>query len=168
MNLSPRRSAKASRPSIATAKTDRDVPSIAASTLVPTSVRPHPGAPLSDLSVLPRQYAMRVVGSCMEPILSDRCKAVFSKDAKWAVGDLVVIWSRPELPCKLQAQVKRLVQAPPHFVKALPFREHPESEIVAFIVVESINPAQRYAVRCCDLLGIHKLIAVVNDGAPLP
>jgi hypothetical protein len=112
---------------------------------------------------------MRITRRCMEPMLADRSKAVFSKTAKWAAGDLVVIWLRPEIlsPGQSQAGVKRLVRMPPQYVKAFPHREHPESEVAAVLMVETINPPQRYMVRCDDFFAVHKLVGVVDGGAPI-
>jgi hypothetical protein len=137
---------------------------------IPPASRRTPDGPVVDLSPFPLEYAMRVVGHCMAPALADRSKAVFSKIAVWKVNDVVAIWLRPEIiePGQLQASVKRLVMAPPPYVKSFPHREHPDSNIAAFVMIESSNPVQRYMVRCRDILAIHKLVAVVEGGTPLP
>jgi hypothetical protein len=130
-----------------------------------TAQRPK-AAPIADLSAFPDEYALRVTGTCMEPLLADKCAAVFSKTAKWKVGDIVAVWMRPEVlgPGDLQASVKKLTMAPPFYVRGFPYNEHPESNVNALMCVESLNPRRRLIARCADILAIHKLVTVVNDG----
>ena len=42
---------------------------------------------------------------------------------------------------------------PPHYVK-FPWREHPQSEVRALVIVEMTNPGRQFAVKCEHLLGI--------------
>ena len=122
--------------------------------------------PIADLSAFPDEYAMRVTGTCMEPLLLEKTKVVFSKTAQWKVGDIVAVWIRPEVlrPGDLQASVKKLTMAPPFYVRSFPFKDHPESDVAAVICVESLNPRRRLIAQCADILAIHKLVATVNVG----
>ena len=120
--------------------------------------------PVPDLNAFPDEYALRVTGTCMEPLLLEKATAVFSKSAKWKVEDIVAVWFRPEVlgPGGLQTIVKKLTMAPPFYVRAFPFKDHPESDVAAVICVELLNPRRRLIARCADILAIHKLVSVVN------
>ena len=66
--------------------------------------------------------------------------------------------SRPEgvRHGQTQGTIKRLVLGAPPWVKAFPYRDHPESDVHAVIVVEALNPKQQFAIKCSDLLAMHK------------
>jgi len=55
---------------------------------------------------------------------------------------------------------KRLVFAPPSYV-TFPWREHPQSEAQALVIVEQDNPRRRFGIPCADLLAIHRFIGIV-------
>jgi hypothetical protein len=118
----------------------------------------------ADLNAFPDEYAMRVTGTCMEPLLLEKSTAVFSKSAKWKVEDIVAVWFRPEAlgPDGLQAIVKKLTMAPPFYVRGFPYNEHPESNVNALMCFESLNPRRRLIARCADILAIHKFVSVVT------
>ena len=115
-----------------------------------------------DPSELPDRYAMICEGVCLEPEIADGTRLLFDKHEPFGAGDLVVLFRRPELvqPGHHQAIVKRLVMAPPPWVK-FPWRENPRSEVRALVIAEQINPRRQYAIPCEDLLGIHKCLGPV-------
>ena len=115
--------------------------------------------PFLDPATLPDEYAMRVTGNCMAPQIKDGAQAVFSKVEKPKPGDLVILYFRPELvaPGSLPASIKRLVLAPPSYVK-FPWREHPDSTVHALVICEQTNPPRQYHFKCENLLAIHKFI----------
>ena len=123
--------------------------------------QPTPPDFMDDLSFLPDRYAMPVVGDCLAPVISDGAMLLFEKSAPYRVGDLVVLFRRREATPKgkFQAIVKRLVMAPPPWV-TFPWRDHPESDVLALVLVEMLNPHQRVNMLCSDLLGIHKCLGV--------
>ena len=88
----------------------------------------------------------------------------FSRVDPYRRGDFVVIYRRPELvkPGGFQAAVKRLVFAPPPFVK-FPWRENPRSEVRALVGLEQLNPARSWWVPCDELLAIHKCLGVAKN-----
>ncbi len=126
-----------------------------------TNSRPTPHDFIDDISFLPDRYAMPVVGDCLAPEIDDGALLMFDKNEPYRVGDLVVLFrSRDATPeGKFQAMVKRLIMAPPHWV-SFPWRDHPESDVLALIGVEQLNPARRFTMRCCDIIGIHKCLGV--------
>ena len=133
------------------------------------------GAPLpDDLAYMPDQYAMPVIGDCLAPEVRDGALLIFDKTAAYNPGDLVVVFLRSATPGEQpRALVKRLIMAPPSWVKAFPFEDHPESDVLALIGVEQINPQRRFTIRCAAILAIHKCLgeAPANaslDFAPIP
>ncbi len=121
------------------------------------------GKPLLDvMPELPQRYGLQLSGSCLEPVLPDGAVALIDSREPYAVGDLVAIWRRPELVCEgeFQAVMKRLVMAPPRWVR-FPWRDHPESEVRPIFVVEMLNPPRRFSYRCGDVLAIHKCLGPV-------
>ena len=117
---------------------------------------------ITDLSFLPDRYAMPVVGDCLEPEISSGAVLIFDKTEAYKVGDLVILFRRRDLTPvgQFQGMVKRLVMAPPPWVKAFPFSDHPQSDVLAMMVVEMLNPRRLLSVRCADLLGVHKCLGV--------
>ena len=114
-----------------------------------------------DPADLPDLYAMIIDGNCLEPMVAHGSWCAFDKRAAPERGGLVVLWKRPELvrPGESQAMVKRLVTVPPPWV-TFPHRKHPNSTVDALVIVEQLNPAQQFAVRCETLVAIHKLVDV--------
>ena len=149
-----------------TTRTTRAIRSVCPTFPVPAPSDIGPPRTLADLDAFPVEYTTRVLGACMEPVIPDRAEAVFSKTAAWKVGDIVAVWMRPELvgPGEVQSGVKVLTMAPPFYVKAFPFKDHPQSNVAALFFLESLNPRQRFMVRCADVLAIHKFVGIA-DGA---
>jgi hypothetical protein len=115
---------------------------------------------IDDLAFLPDRYALPVLGDCLSPEIRDGEMLLFDKALPYRIGDLVVLFRRREATPngKLQALVKRLIMLP-SFV-TFPWRDHPESDVVAFVAVEQLNPHRRFTLPCADLLGIHKCLGV--------
>jgi hypothetical protein len=87
-------------------------------------------------------------------------QAIFTKLEKPKAGDLVVIWLRPGLvkPGEPPCMLKRLVMAPPSFVKAFPWTDHPASDVRALIIIEQLNPLQRFSIMCADIVALHRFV----------
>jgi hypothetical protein len=111
-----------------------------------------------DPATLPEQYALAVIGDCMEPAIANGAKATFSKAEKFGPGDIVVIWYRPEIIKDGMARcaLKRLTLALPPWVKDFPYKDNPKSEAAAALVFEQDNPRQTYSMKCCDVAAVHK------------
>ena len=121
-----------------------------------------------DLAHLPDLYAMPVIGDCLAPEIPDGALVVVDKTAPYKVGDLVIVFRRgASLGDQPRAMVKRLLMAPPPWVKAFPFRDHPQSDVHALMMLEQINPRGHFTVRCADVLAIHRCFGVAPDGATL-
>ena len=135
---------------------------------MPKAQRPVPTEKdfIDDLSYLPDRYAMPVVGDCLEPEIHSGAVLIFDKTEPFKVGDLVILFRRRDVvpTGTFQGMVKRLVVAPPPWVKAFPYRDHPESDVQALVVVEQLNPRRFLPVSCADLIGIHKCLGVAPPG----
>lgn len=86
-----------------------------------------------------------------------------AKDEAYGVGDLVVLFLRPEIvpSGKLNVSLKRLVMAPPPWVKDFPYHDHPKSEVAAILMVQQDNPKRTFPVQCSHLLGVHRCLGLV-------
>lgn len=91
---------------------------------------------------------------------------VFDREAPVRNGDFANFFYRREVvkPGQLSIALKKLVIAPPPFV-TFPWKDHPESEVVPVIIVEQLNPARRWSVRCADLLAVHRCLGHADDPA---
>jgi hypothetical protein len=114
--------------------------------------------PPTDPETLPDLYCMKLDGDCLAPVVPDGAAVMIKKAETYGVGDVVCIWFRPEAisPGGHQAWLKRVTLNVPPWVKKFPYRDHPESECLAMIMVEQLNPLRSYAVKCSDILAIHK------------
>ena len=131
---------------------------------MPNSRRPVPKPEdfIENLAALPAQYGLTVAGDCLAPHIRDGQVILVDRTAPYKAGDLVVIFRKREATpggC-FQGIVKRLVTAPPFFVR-FPFKDHPESEVQALIMVEQLNPRGRFTIRCADILGIHRCMGIM-------
>lgn len=129
---------------------------------------------IDDPAALPDRYAMRVVGYCLYPAIRVGDLLLFDKTADFRPGDLVMAYLRREAvkPGQFQAMVKRLVLAPPAFV-TFPWRDHVNSAFKPVVGLEMDNPRRRFAIRCADVLAIHKCLGPMPQGVetvrtPLP
>jgi hypothetical protein len=125
---------------------------------VHTAARTAP--PAIDPATFPDRYALTIHGDCLTPTVRHGDEAIFTKLEKPAAGDLVVIWLRPDLvkPGEPPCMLKRLVLAPPSFVKAFPWTDHPASDVRALIVIEQLNPPQRFSIMCADIVALHRFV----------
>ena len=118
-----------------------------------------------DVGALPDVYCMALDGDCLAPLVPDRSAVVIKRSESFASGDVVCIWFRPEAVPEgsHQAWLKRLRMNVPPWVKSFPYNDHPESEVQAVVVVEQLNPMRTYAVKCSDILAIHKAVGYSAD-----
>lgn len=123
-----------------------------------------------DPATLPERYILIVDGACLEPDIPNGTHVLIERDGKVAASDLAVLYFKPDRipPGEGNSSLKRVVMPPPHYVK-FPWREHPQSEAHAVLIVEMINPRRQFAVKCEHLLGIHKCLGPVPaDGVHEP
>jgi hypothetical protein len=132
---------------------------------VPAAATGLPATNSIDPDRLPDEYAMALEGACMAPLLADGATVVCSRSESYEPGDLVALWFRPEFvaPGHHQVIVKRLLMAPPDFVK-FPHRDSPGSEALPFVMLEMLNPRAHGWVECGRLLAIHKVIGTLPHG----
>jgi hypothetical protein len=118
-----------------------------------------PARPAVDVDELPDIYCLKLDGDCLEPLIPDGATVALKKSASFGVGDVVCIWFRPEVlaPGSCQGWIKRVTLNVPPWVK-FPYREHPESEVSALIMVEQLNPPINYSLKCKNILAIHKAV----------
>jgi hypothetical protein len=116
---------------------------------------------------MPDFYILTCEGECMAPEIPNGAPVLVDKHGKFGPGDLVVLFFRPEhVPAGMhQAILKRLAMALPPWVRRFPFREHPESEVHALVVVECTNPLRRFAYKAEHLLGIHRCHGTLPNDA---
>ena len=138
-------------------------------TLLPLSKAKIPVTREHDVGALPDVYCMALDGDCLAPLVPDRSAVVVKRSETYGVGDLVCIWFRPEAVSadSHQAWLKRVTLNAPPWVKKFPYRDHPESECLAMIMVEQLNPLRSYAVKCSDILAIHKAVGHVPAGGTI-
>lgn len=115
-------------------------------------------------STLPDVYALTCEGKCMEPLIADGSKLLFSRIEPYRSGDLVLIFKKREhtVPGDHQMVVKRLFWAPP-----IEYWDAPEKWPYgrgSVVLAEMLNPATRLAFNADALLGIHKCLGPVPEG----
>jgi hypothetical protein len=118
-----------------------------------------------DPETLPDLYCMGLDGDCLAPLIPDRAAVMIKKSEPFGVDDVVCIWFRPGIiaPGCPQSWLKRVTMNVPPWVK-FPYKEHPESEVSALIMVEQLNPPTGYRIRCADIIAIHKAVGYSPSG----
>lgn len=134
-------------------------------TMVPANPAP---VPFLDPALLPDEYALRIRGDCMEPILLDGSAVLVDRRLPYKSGDLVAIYLRPETvqPGHGNVILKRMISLPP-WVKAFPYRDSPASTALAALLVEMLNPQRFFGIRCADILAIHHCVGPVPANVTL-
>lgn len=107
---------------------------------------------------------MGIDGDCLEPLLPNGGVVVVKKAAETAAGDVVLLWP---LTAGRPAWLKRLTTNLPTSVKKFPYRDHPESEVKATVMLEQLNPRLNYTVSCDKIYAMHKAIGFVPPGVPI-
>ena len=123
---------------------------------------PQPAIPPIGPDAYPNVYCLKLDGDCLEPLIPDGAVVQLKKSEKFGVGDVVCIWFRPEVlaPGSCQGWIKRVTLNVPPWVK-FPYREHPEAEVSALVMVEQLNPPINYSLKCKHILAIHKAVGFV-------
>jgi hypothetical protein len=123
------------------------------------SLKPNEGAGAAKVPRLfpvpKNKYAVGADGECMSPAIPDGTIACCDPAEPPRAGDFVVIWLRH--PTKYSGLLKRLVSEIPHNVQ-FPFSDHPESEVLMVVLVESFNPPLQHMIPCSEVLVIHKVV----------
>src|SRR5450759_3592556 len=137
-----------STPPINTSATDDDLhtPEDAARGAVTKRSRKAAPPPPVDVAALPDLYCLGLEGDGLEPLIPDGASVAIKKSEPYAVGDIVCIWWKPGFvkPGMHQGWLKRIRLNAPPWVK-FPYKDHPESDVQAIIVLEQINPPITYA-----------------------
>jgi len=128
--------------------------------MMATSFKRDQGLPFIHPDTMPDQYALIGVGDCMAPLIADGTLVVFDKRSEPRPGDIVGLvlsreaaqrWGVPGL-------LKRLALA-------LPPSDLPRGN-GGLVVVDQLNPPQRYCIPTEDVLAVHKAIGTAeSDGA---
>lgn len=126
-----------------------------ARTAVKKSALP-PSRPRTDIAQLPNEYALKVVGDCLAPIVPHGAEAVFSKTAKFENGDIVVVWFNKFPAGGFQCCVKRVVLGPG--AMTIPFKVHPDSEVHPIVVLETLQPPKQFAIQLGKIAAMHKFV----------
>ena len=80
---------------------------------------------------------------CMKPGIKHGAIAQFSTKETYGPGDIICIWFQPDAGAKIgvPCALKRLRLALPPWVKEVPYRDHPNSDVAAVVVFETITRA---------------------------
>lgn len=118
---------------------------------------------LDPATIKERFYALELKGDCLDPVFKEGDVIVVDRDGRPTVGGYGVFYYRPELvpPGRISPSIKRLVTAVPP--TELPYRLAPGSDCAPCIMVEQLNPAQRWYVMYDHLLAVHLAVATMND-----
>jgi hypothetical protein len=135
-------------------------PADAARDAVPKRRRSPAAPPPVDVDALPDLYCLGLEGDCLQPLIPDGASVAIRKSEPYKVGDIVCIWWQPDFikPGMHQGWLKRVRLSAPPWVKKYPYKDHPESDVKAIIVLEQLNPPGTYAVPCEHILAIHKAV----------
>jgi hypothetical protein len=95
-------------------------------------------------------------GNCMVPVYPDKARLLFNQLARAIAGDNVALWRKPELQQSGQYQclIKRLVTVLPRTLPAHAVKDPAKPAPV--VIVETLNPPQRFVVKTDHLMGVHK------------
>jgi hypothetical protein len=133
--------------------------SIGEKATLPNGYTHNPG--FADPDQIPSLYALRGVGTCMEPLIGDGSLLAFNKDDPAQSGDTVNIWFHPYRvkPGAPQGMIKRLLYG-------LPPKDVPSALLdMAVVVVDQLNPPRQYQIPASHILAIHKCIGFAEtDG----
>jgi hypothetical protein len=103
------------------------------------------------------------------PLIPDRAAVMIKKSEPFGVGDVICIWFRPEIvrPGGPQSWLKRITMNAPPWVKKFPYKDHPESDVQALIMIEQLNPPTGYRIKCADIIAIHKAVGYSPAGGTM-
>lgn len=127
------------------------------------TVAPAPAQPgFIDPATLPDEYAMRVRGDCLAPAINAGDSILVDQRQPYSTGDLVCVFLKPECvrPGDTNVGLKRLVMGLMPEV-TLPYRAHPDSNIMPVLVCEQDNPHMQYAIPADQILAIHRCLGLV-------
>lgn len=108
---------------------------------------------------MPDVYALRGVGTCMEPRVPDGSLVVMDKRQTPAPGDVVSVTFTREAAARWRL---------PGLLKMLALGLPPMNlvgDAVGLIVVDQINPPRRYAIPTTDVLAVHKCLGTAETGS---
>jgi hypothetical protein len=116
----------------------------------------------AEIMALPQEFALRVNGDCMAPEINHGAIVHVNKSGPIKVGDIVVIWRRPDLvkPGESQCMMKRLTLSVPSFV-TFPHKDHPQSNALPILCVHQENPPRGYSIKCSDVIALHLVIGPI-------
>lgn len=127
---------------------------------------------LFDPNKVSEEFALKLSGDCMSPIVEDGEYVVVDRRKKIKKGDLVVIYFKPEYVAqgKFQAGLKRLCFSYPSWAK-FPFVYEPKSgkygDFGPIIFVEQLNPPKTHVVDLRTVLGIYHAERCPADVLPV-
>lgn len=113
-----------------------------------------PALPFIHPDDMPDVYALRGVGTCMEPAIKDGELAAFDKRKAPQPGDIVcVTFNREDAPrYGVPGYIKRLAEPLPAIGAA-----------DGIIVLDMLNPPRRMTVRASHVLAVHTFLCVAQS-----
>lgn len=111
------------------------------------------GLPYVDPEDMPDLYAIKGVGTCMEPLFADRSLLVGDKRETPRPGDTVILHFTREAAARygIPGWVKRLVLGIP-----------PEG-FDGLLIVEQLNPLRQFFIRKRDVAAVHKIVGTATS-----
>ncbi len=106
----------------------------------------------------PAVYALRCFGDCCEPEIADGSSVIIDRQASYAAGDFVAVWSLGQSG-RIKAFVKRLVVGLAPWAR-LPYRPDPRSNIEPVLIVEALNPPRQFDIDVSTVYAVHRCIGV--------
>ena len=118
-----------------------------------------------DPASLPDIYGLTVRGDCMAPAFPHGCNVKVSKLGPFKFDDIVVVWFRPEVvqPGHPQAMIKRVVMMPPPWVRSFPYKDNPQNDVGALMMLgTNEKPNEMLSVRCSLILAVHRCLGIIE------
>lgn len=115
-----------------------------------------------DPATIPDLYRLVVAGDCMSPPIKEGDYVTGDRTAEVKKGDDVILFFKNGVHTAHGSNVwlKRVVMNTMPGLK-LPFEPHPQSEVIPVLIVEQLNPPQRYRIDVRSLLAVHKCVETI-------
>lgn len=127
---------------------------------------------LFDPNKVSEEFALKISGNCMSPIVEDGEDVVVDRRKKINKGNLVVIYFKPEYVQlgDVQAKLKRIIHTFPTAVK-FPFHYKKEqfasTGLGPIIIVEQLNPPRTFSIDLRKVLGVYRAERCPADVKPI-
>jgi hypothetical protein len=110
--------------------------------------------------VHPDAFALKVVGDCLEPRVSDGCKVIVEPSPLPGPGELAVFWfkGREDKP------VVKILRTSLEWG----FPHNPKSEIELIVIAEQLNPPEHYRIPAGQIEQVARVHSIVRSESWAP